>query len=276
MPKKKYKILNWSEYNNSLKNRGDVTIWFTDSGVNTWCEPESPTKDIGRHKQYSDEAIKTMCVFRQVFHLRLRQTEGFTKSILKLMKIDLPIPDYTTVSRRSRDLEIDFVTSKPEGKINIIFDSSGIKVVGEKEWINYKYGLRQRKIWRKLHIGITDDGNIIARESDIATVPNLLSQINNTVDEVLGDGAYFRKRMLKYIAQNQSTKEARFIGPPQNKGKSYGKRLRVEATFSRYKRIIGNKFKAQHFLGQQTEAKLSLLILNKMRDIGMPLGAYVA
>ena len=155
-------------------------------------------------------------------------------------------------------------------------------MVGEKEWIHYKYSLRQRKIWRKLHIGITDDGNIIAsetttlRESYIATVPNLLSQINNTVDEVLGDGAYFRKRMLKYIAQNQSTKEARFIGPPKNKGKPYGKRLRVEATFSRYKRIIGNKFKAQHFLGQQREAKLSLLILNKMRDIGMPLGDYIA
>ena len=223
MPKKKYKILNWSEYNNSLKDRGDVTIWFTDSGVDAWCEHESGTKDIGRQKQYSDEAIKTMCILRQVFHLRLRQTEGFTKSILKLMKIDLPIPDYTTVSRRSRDLEIDFVTSKPEGKINIILDSSGIKVVGEKEWIHYKYSLRQRKIWRKLHIGITDDGNIIAsetttlRESDIATVPNLLSQINNTVDEVLGDGAYFKKRMLKYIAQNQSTKEAIFIGPPKTK-----------------------------------------------------------
>ena len=55
-------------------------------------------------------------------------------------------------------------------------------MLGEKEWINYKYNTRQRKIWRKLHIGVTDDGNIIAgeistlRDSDIATVPALLKQ----------------------------------------------------------------------------------------------------
>jgi hypothetical protein len=150
MLKKKYKVLNWNEYNNSLKNRGDVTIWFAESEVDQWFEPESDTKDIGRQRQYSDGAIQIMYILRQLFHLRLRQTEGFTKSILRLMGIDLPVPDYTTVSRRSRNLKIDFITKKPEDKINIILDSSGIKVVGEKEWINYKYGLRQRKIWRKL------------------------------------------------------------------------------------------------------------------------------
>ena len=109
-------------------------------------------------------AIQTMYTVRQVFHLRLRQTEGFTRSILKIMKIKLPIPDYTTVSRRVRDLSINIVTTKPGSKINLILDSTGIKVVGEKEWTNYKHGTRQRKIWRKLHIGVTDDGNIIAGE----------------------------------------------------------------------------------------------------------------
>jgi hypothetical protein len=65
------------------------------------------------------------------------------------MQVNLPAPDYTTVSRRIRKLPIEFVNSKPHGKINVILDSSGIKVLGEKEWINYKYGLRERKIWRK-------------------------------------------------------------------------------------------------------------------------------
>ena len=60
------------------------------------------------------------------------------------------------------------------------------------------------------------------------------------------------------------------IGPPGDGSKNYGNRLKVEETFSRYKRIIGNKFKAQHFKGQQNEAKLSLLILNIMKGIGMP------
>ena len=68
----------------------------------------------------------------------------------------------------------------------------------------------------------------------------------------------------------QSSKKAKFIGPPGKSIQSYGNRIKVEETFSRYKRIIGNKFKAQNFLGQKYEAKLSLLILNKMMAIGIP------
>jgi len=137
----------------------------------------------------------------------LRQAEGFTSSLLRIVGVNLPVPDYTTVSRRVRKLSIDFVYSKPSGKINIILDSTGIKVLGEKEWINYKYSTRQRKIWRKLHIGVTDDGNIITgeittlRDSDIATVPELLKQIPNYINNIVGDGAYHQKRMLEYIGQ---------------------------------------------------------------------------
>jgi hypothetical protein len=223
-----------------------------------------------------------MYTIRQVFNLRLRQTEGFTRSILKIMNIVLPIPDYTTVSRRVRDLSIDFVTTKPGDKINLILDSTGIKVVGEKEWTNHKHGTRQRKIWRKLHIGVTDDGNIIAgevtalRDSDIATVPKLLEQTTTEIEAVVGDGVYYKNRMLDYMKQNQNSEKARFIRPPKDGSKNYGNRLKVEETFSRYERIIGNKFKAQHFLGQQNEAKLSLLILNRMKDLGMPKTIRVA
>ena len=198
------------------------------------------------------------------------------------MEVNLPVPNYTTVSRRIRKLSIDFVYKKPNGKINIILDSTGIKVLGEKEWINYKHDTRQRKIWRKLHIGISDDGTIIAgaittlRDSDIATVPKLLKQIPNDIENIVGDGTYHKRRMLKYIDQQPNTKNAKFIGPPKTSEKSYGNRLKVEETFSRYKRIIGNKFKAQNFLGQEYEAKLSLLILNKMLAIGMPKTVRIA
>ena len=82
--------------------------------------------------------------------------------------------------------------------------------------------------------------------------------------------------MLEYIDQQQNTKEAKFIGPPGSSARSYGNRFKVEETFSRYKRIIGNKFKALNFLGQQYEAKLSLLILNKMMAIGMPKNICIA
>jgi len=276
LSKGKYKVKNWHEYNRSLKDRGDITFWLSEDALENWIEEDSIIKTRGRQKKYSKVALQTIYTFRQIFNLRLRQAEGFTRSLLKIMQIELPVPDYTTVSRRIRKLPVDFVYRKSDAKINVILDSSGIKVLGEKEWINYKHGTRQRKIWRKLHIGVTDDGSIIAgevttlRDSDIATVPALLNQIPNDIYKIVGDGAYYEQRMLEYMKQHQNTQDAKFIGPPEKPKESYCNRLKVEETFSRYKRIIGNKFKAQNFLGQQYEAKLSLFILNKMMAIGMP------
>ena len=278
----KYKVQNWPTYNKSLIKRGDLTIWFSEEGLEKWYEEEAENKERGRQRKYGDEAIKLMYVIRQVFNLRLRQTQGFVTSILKIMNVDLEVLDYTTLSRRVRDLKIDFVVNKARGPINLILDSTGIKVSGEKEWMKHKHGTRQRKIWRKLHIGINDDGDIIAgeittlRDSDIATVPYLLDQMTTQVNTVIGDGAYYKNRMENYIQNNDNTKNSRFIGPPGDGSKNHGNRFKVEETFSRYKRIIGNKFKAQHFKGQQNEAKLSLLILNIMKDIGVPQTIRVA
>lgn len=278
----KYRVKNWREYNKSLKNRGDITFWLSDEALTNWLEEDLVIKSRGRQLKYSQVALQTVYTFRQIFNLRLRQAEGFTRSLLKIMGVNLPVPDYSTVSRRIRKLPIDFVYNKLSGNINVILDSTGIKVLGEKEWINYKHGTRQRKIRRKLHIGVADDGSIIAgeittlRDSDVATVPILLKQIPNNIDRIVGDGAYHKKRMLEYINRQQNTVTAKFIGPPKEVGKSYGNRLKVEETFSRYKRIIGNKFKSLNFLGQQYEAKLSLLILNKMMAIGMPKTVRIA
>lgn len=118
--KGKYKVVNWSEYNKSLKERGDLTIWFSPEGIATWLESESNSKNRGRPCQYSDLAIKTPYIIRQVFNLRLRQTEGFINSILKMLEIELPVPDYTTISRRVRGLSVDITSRKLGRKINLI------------------------------------------------------------------------------------------------------------------------------------------------------------
>ena len=96
--KGKSKVINWGSYNKYLNNRGYLTIWFTQEGIEKWVEGEGRIRVRGRQREYSDMAIQTMYTLRQVFNLRLRQTEGFTRSILKIMKIKLLIPDYTTVS----------------------------------------------------------------------------------------------------------------------------------------------------------------------------------
>lgn len=106
----KYKVTNWSEYDNSLKQRGDLTIWFAEDAINNWLEKEVIDKNRRRQRKYSDLAIKTIYILRQVFHLRLRQAEGFVRSILKMLKTIMPIPDYTTISRRIGDVSINFIT----------------------------------------------------------------------------------------------------------------------------------------------------------------------
>ncbi len=221
----KYKVINWPTYNKDLKKRGDLAIWFTQERIEKWIEDDAIIRCRGRQREYSDTTIQVIYMIRQVFSLRLRQTEGFVNSILKIMKIKLPIPDYTTVSRRVRDLSVNFVTVKTGSGVNLILDSTGLKVVGEKEWINYKHGTRQRKIWRKLHIGVTDDGDVIAgkitklRDNDVATVQKLLEETITDIEAVVGDGAYYKKRMKDYMKQNQNCEKARFINPPKDSSK---------------------------------------------------------
>ena len=105
------------------------------------------------------EACHTM---RFIYKRPLRQTEGFINSLLTFMGSKIKSPDYTTLSRRLQKLKI---TQKPidsDEDVVLIFDSTGLKVTGEKEWMNAKHGTKQSKIWRKLSIAINLHGDIVA------------------------------------------------------------------------------------------------------------------
>lgn len=97
--KSRYKVTNWQEYNNGLRRRGDITIWFTEAAIAEW-HPTS-TGARGRPQEYSNIAIVTALFIRQVFHLPLRQTEGFMNSLARIMKVDITIPDFSSISKRS-------------------------------------------------------------------------------------------------------------------------------------------------------------------------------
>ncbi|MFA3919899.1 transposase [Ruegeria hyattellae] len=99
-PKAKYRVTNCSEYNESLPRRGDVTIWISDELVKSWRSPRRKTR--GGQARYSDLAIEICLTLRAVFRLPLRQTQGFVRSIAKLMGIDLAVPDFSTLSRRGK------------------------------------------------------------------------------------------------------------------------------------------------------------------------------
>lgn len=308
--KKSYNKRDWKAYEEGLRNRGDLTIWFCEDAIAAWNHCDNENRKRGRQRRYSDLAIETSHTIRLVYKQALRQTEGLMRSIVRLMKLDLAIPDHTTLSRRSkRVLRRKKSLLKAKGPVVIIVDSTGLKVVGEKEWMNHKHGTRQRKVWRKLHLCINEDGDILSAtltchtKSDTGQVGDLMENIEGPVSEFIGDGGYdspstyetleaYEKRsnqnrpIKAVIPPNTGFQEAREADSAQrlgnihlieDKGKllwqnqmDYGRRARVENTMHRYKSIIGNKLRSKTFESQNTEVKIAVGILNRMAHLGMP------
>ncbi len=109
MAKQKYKITNWKAYNKALIHRGSVTFWLDDEAIQAWYESATPSSR-GRPLRYSDLAITTVLVVKRVFRLTLRAAQGFIDSIFALMGIPLRCPDYTSVSKRAKSVDVSFKT----------------------------------------------------------------------------------------------------------------------------------------------------------------------
>ena len=135
--KTSYRVKNWPEYEKSLQNRGDITVWISQDAIDAWT-PEKNGKRGGQ-QEYSNIAIESALSLRLIFHLPLRQTEGFLGSIFKLMSLDLPCPDHTTLSRRNRKVNVRRHTENlPAGPVSFIVDSTGLKVCGQGESHSHK------------------------------------------------------------------------------------------------------------------------------------------
>ena len=307
--KTSYRIKNWSEYEQSLRNRGDITIWLSRDAVDAWTPPKNGKR--GGQPIYSDIAIETSLTLRLVFHLPLRQAEGFLKSILKLMDLYLPCPDHTTVSRRNRSANIRRHTrGLPDGPLYFIVDSTGLKICGQGEWHSKKHGERRRKSWKKLHIGVDENGRILAskvtdgHELDPSQVPDLLAQLDREIERFVGDGIYDQEAV--YEAVDHHSPGAVVVVPPKkdavlsnnsisvpslrdchiaevwSKGRSEWKRQSgyylqslAENAFYRYKRIIGGRLRAKNDDAQKREAAIGYAILNRMLEMGKPLSYAV-
>ena len=125
--KSPYRVRNWPAYEAGLRRRGDLTIWFSEDAIKTWCAP--PNGEPGGQRVYANIAIETALTIRMVFHLPLRQTEGFLRSLADHLQVDLPVPDHTTLSRRARRLgTIPFYTGAGDRPIHVLLDSTGLRI----------------------------------------------------------------------------------------------------------------------------------------------------
>jgi hypothetical protein len=191
-----YKVRNWSHYNKSLTNRGNLFFWIHQDALKKWKASKDP-HFIGAPKQYSDDAIMCMMTIKIVFNRPYRQLIGFMLSIFTMMKLSLPLPHFTTVAERARELRTQFKTLSTKKPKDLVFDSSGFKVYGEGEWKVRQHGKQQRRRWKKFHIAICPESQEIIlaeatelEEMDCEVMPRLLKKSPRSVKQAIGDGAF--------------------------------------------------------------------------------------
>src|SRR5215216_3232898 len=191
IPRQKRKVTNWAEYDASLRQRGSLTVWFTDEAITAWAAEPRTTR--GGQPWYSALAILTALTLRAVFRLGLRQTEGLIGSVIHLLGLDLPVPDHTTLSRRAATLEVPRPRSgsnadagREAAPVHLLVDSTGLKLCGPGEWLVEKHGTKTRRSWRKLHLGVdVDTGQIVATALTTRAVDEG-SQAGPLLDQVAG------------------------------------------------------------------------------------------
>jgi hypothetical protein len=299
IPKSKYRVTNWSVYNESLRRRGDLTVWITDDVAQSWAAQRRKTR--GGQARYSDLAIEICLTLRTVFQLALRQTQGFMRSIAQLMNLDIPVPDFSTLSRRSTGLRIRHHPRGFAGPITLIVDSTGLKMHGGNGWNTEKHGTKKRrKTWRKLHLAFNPDtGDIVGSElttehvGDETALPDLVDGIDADVNRFLADGAYDGEGVSACLMAKFGYEIEIIVPPPKNavdgknsqrnrhivhiarvgrmswqKEKGYNQRSLIEAQIGRWKTIIGGSLQARKIDNQITETRVAVKALNRMTALG--------
>ncbi len=299
--KTKYRVSNWAEYDRALVQRGDITLWISTDATDAW--KPAPSGRRGGQRKFSDHTIETALMLRLVFKLPLRQAEGFLRSLLSLMGVDLEAPDHTTLSRRSQHLDVDFHLVPANEPIHLIVDSTGLSIIGEGEWAAAKHGGKGKRGWRKLHLGVDGSGVIVAQvltdgnADDAATVPDLLGQFEGELSGFVADAAYDSRpvydaatqrgavvvvpptrnatvggrNVTQCSARDRTVARIKEVGRRRWKKESgYHCQGTVENAFFRYKSIIGDRLRARHSKAQEAEALIACNILNGMTALGRP------
>jgi hypothetical protein len=232
-------------------------------------------------------------------------------SILRLLGLDLAVPDHTTLSRRAETLEVPRPRSGSE-PVHLLVDSTGLRLCGPGEWLAEKHGSRTRRSWRKLHVGVdAETGRIVAAAltandaDDGSQVGPLLDQLDGPPASFTADGAYDRDDVYAEVAAPHP--EAAVVVPPRSsavpsgtaetdptqrdrhlrliaergrmgwqKASGYNRRALAEAAIGRFKRVIGNALRSRTDGRQATEVAVAVDVLNRMLELGRPESVRVA
>ena len=304
-PKTLYRVKNWSEYEKALVQRGSITFWLSDDFEQVWLY--AGEKQRGSQYEYSEKAIEIMLTIQEVFHLSNRGVEGFVRSVFEMLNIHLPVPDHSTLSKRAKTLKVR-LPKKTKRSMNLVLDSTGLKLYGEGEWKVRKHGYSKHRTWRKLHVGANPDNGeiqvVVLTENSVSdgdVVKDMLAHIEQTLLSCAADGAYDKRKV--YDALNAHSPAVEILIPPRKNahiwqhGNSKQERLKrdenlryirkhgrlqwkedsgyhirslAETIMFRLKIIFGDKLSAHLLETQATQALIRCLALNRMTHLGMP------
>ena len=305
IPRQKHRVANSAAYDAALRQRGSLTVWFTDETIEGWrAEPRTTP---GGQSWYSPLAILTALTLKAVFRLALRQAEGLIGSIIGLLGLELRVPDHSTLSRRAKTLGVPRPQPRRNGEpLHLLVDSTGLRLCSAGEWLQEKHGTKARRSWRKLHVGLdAGSGQIVAASltakevDDGAEVGPLLDQITGAMASFTGDGGYDQDRVYAGVAEHYP--EAAAIVPPRatavpsatvetaptqrdrhlqhiaehgrmawQKASGYTTRARAEAAIGRFKQVIGDALCSRTDERRATEVDIAVHALNRMSELGRP------
>ncbi len=254
-----------------------------------------------------------MLTLRAVFKLPYRQTEGLGQSIMDMLGVEVSVPDYTTMCKRSADLTVDLPASCSNEAKHIVVDSTGLKLYGEGEWKVRQHGYSKRRTWRKLHLSVDEATHEIqavdlteASVDDAEAGRQLLNDTPGPIEQVSGDGSYDKRKFYDAcverevqritvppqrnariwqhgnssktpLPRDQNLRRIRRVGRKRWKQESgYHRRSLAETAVFRFKIIFGNTLSARTLSRQITEARIKCAALNRMTQLGMPDSYQVA
>lgn len=305
--KPKYRTTNWSSYNESLRQRGALLLWIDKDMA--WAG--APSGQRGRSPLFSDAAIQFCLMIKNLYGLALRQTTGMVRSLLRLAGLDWDVPDFSTLSRRQKHLQVTLTYQRRGEALHLLIDSTGIKMLGEGEWKCKKHGADYRRQWRKVHLGI-DAQTLEVRAIEITAnsvgdapmLPALLEQIppEEALATVGADGAYDTKACHAAIAsrgasalipvrknaqpwkegtegaraRNEILRATKRLGRTiWKKWSGYHRRSLVETKMRCFK-LLGERVMARDFDRQVAELQIRAALLNRFTQLGTPQTVRVA
>lgn len=304
-----YRVKNWQAYNAGLIARGSLTVWIDEAVFSGFA---TKRRGRGRPCLYTDQVIQMLLTLKQVYRLPLRALMGLAQSLKALVWSDLPLPHYSTLSRRAKTLEVVLPQVRRDEPLHLVIDSTGLKVFGEGEWQVRQHGKTKRRAWRKVHLGLDVSSRqvcaVLMTHQDVhdaSAMPDLLKQIpdEQAIAIVGGDGAYDTAASYQIIdargaqplipprqgavswptsapgAQARNTAIEAIAHQSRKEWKQssgYHQRSLAENLMYRYKTLTGDKLWARKPRTQNTEIALRVGVINQMMRIARPQSVKIA